>query len=51
LMASTLSDNVNTLRDIFMTEWQNNVVFLYLKPSILHTCCELTCYTCSGHLN
>jgi hypothetical protein len=24
-------DNVNILRDIFMIDWQNNVVFLYLK--------------------
>jgi hypothetical protein len=32
LMASTLSDNVNTLRDIFMTDGKNNLVFLYLKP-------------------
>jgi hypothetical protein len=24
--------NVNTLRDIFMTDWKNNLVFLYLKP-------------------
>jgi hypothetical protein len=30
-MASTLSDNINILCDIFMTDWQNNVFIIFIN--------------------